>query len=208
MGMFKKEKEFNYFEAFIECADYTIQSSNKLLEIGKDFKNINKKAEELLRIEHAADEFNRKIYKELNVSFMTPIDREDIFDIINHIDDINDNAKEFANKCIAMDVKDVRIGYNDHVNLLVEATNLLKSVMIEFKNFKKSKYLDEKTIELKKIEQEADKIYLNALHNLFTTEKNPVEIIKWRELYRLLEDCFDACEDVIHDIGTVILKNS
>jgi uncharacterized protein Yka (UPF0111/DUF47 family) len=105
-------------------------------------------------------------------------------------------------------VKDIKEEAITLATLNVKCTKELNDVMIELKNMKKSTSLKGKVIEINRIENEGDDIYRNAIAKLFVTEKDPVEIIKWKEIYEYLENTLDACEDVANIVEGVVMKHA
>jgi uncharacterized protein len=91
--------------------------------------------------------------------------------------------------------------------LIVACTKELKGVMVEMKNMKKSKELQKKIIEVNRIEDDGDNIFRSAVKNLFKNEKDAIEVIKWKEMYELLESTLDACEDVANIVEGVVMKH-
>ncbi len=202
-------KEENYFDMFIESAEFACSASAKLLDMVVNYEAMTEeKAGEMHEIEHNADQHFHKIYQQLNRSFTTPIEREDILAIAKSIDDIVDLIEDIAYKFYVFDIKIMRQEASTHIELIVKACDSLKIAISEFKNFRKSKVLSEKIIEINTIEEEGDRLYRSDVHKLFTEEKDTLEIVRWREVYKHMEDCLDACEDVADVLEGVVIKNS
>ncbi len=204
----EKKKEANYFDMFIESVEYACNASQKLLDLVRNYVDVENKAIAMHEIEHAGDIHFHALYEQLNRSFMTPIEREDILLIGQSIDDVTDLIEDIANRFVMFNIQKLRDDTIPFVELIVKACSALKIAVSEFKLFKKSKILASKIIELNDVEEEGDRYYMNAVRRLFTTEKDGLEILKWREIYQIMEDCLDACEEVADVLDGVILKNS
>ena len=206
--MKNKKAEENYFDMFVISADFACAASKSLLDIVSDFSDIEKKAADLHKIEHSADQHFHKLHDQLMKSFITPIDREDILLLAQKIDDVVDLIEDVANKFVMFNVKTLRSDVVDFITLVSKSCTTMKEAMEKFRNFNKSKSLTDKIHEMSDFEEAGDNFYKTAMRNLFTTETNPMEIIVWRELYDTIEAVLDASEDVANAMDSVILKNS
>lgn len=206
--MFKKSEEINFFELFIKSADYTIKASNGLLDLVKNYSNIERKVSNIKEIEHQADNHAHTIYKELNKAFITPIEREDILSLNQKLDDVIDDIEHISRMFFIFDVKSLEPNVIPFVEIVVRICLSLKDTMLEFKNFKKSKILIEKIIAINNIEEEGDRFYAESVRKLFISGKSDLHITKWFEIYENLENCIDHCEQVANIMEDVILKNT
>lgn len=201
-------KEEMFFDYFIETCEITCKAANLLDDLTNNYVNVNEKIASIEETEHACDNSVHKILNELNKSFITPIDREDIFTIAKELDNITDDIESAAHRFSMFNVKEVKPEAIALTKLIVRATQELKNVMIEVKNMKKSKSLQTKIIEVNNVEDEADTIFRDAMANLFTSEQDAVEVIKWKAIFELLENTIDACEDVANIVEGVVMKNA
>lgn len=201
-------KEEKFFDYFIETCEIICKAAALLEDLTTNYVNVNEKISNIEVTEHACDNNVHKILNELNQSFITPIDREDIFTIAKELDNITDDIETAAHRFSMYNVKSVKPEAVTMTKLIVRATSELKNVMIEMKNMKKSKQLQNKIIEVNNVEDEADTIFRDAMANLFITEHDAVEVIKWKEILELLENTIDACEDVANIVEGVVMKNA
>ena len=148
------------------------------------------------------------MYHHLNRSFITPIEREDILEIARNIEDSIDAIDEVSIMMEMLSVRTVRYPAIDLVNLITKACSTIVAATVEFKNFKKSKELPKLLVEINHIEEEGDVLYQLAMKKLFTEEKDPIEVIKWQNIFKTLEDVLDSCENVADAMEGVIVKNS
>ena len=141
-------------------------------------------------------------------AFVTPIDREDL-DLISHnIDDVTDNIEEVLQRFYMNRITTVLPDAVEFARKLENCCALMKDIMVEFVNFKKSTKLHDMIVELNHVEEECDRLYLLAVYNLRDHCTDVLDIISWREIYDCLEACADACEHVSECVGTVIMKNT
>ena len=203
------KKETNYFECFDQAMDIAIIAAEQLNELLTNYTDVSKKAEKIHDTEHKADEVLHRMVENLSRAFITPIDREDILQIGSNIDTIVDNIEDVANMldmfCVSVIPEPAKV----MGSLIIKSCTSLKSAVNEFKNFKKSnKHLTELIIEVNRYEEEADKFYRKTVKELYQNESNPIELLKWKEIYDRMEDTLDASEDVANLLEAMAIKNS
>jgi hypothetical protein len=146
--------------------------------------------------------------KALNSSFITPIDREDIYNIAKEMDNIVDTIEEAANSFDLFLITEVRDEAKVMSRLILECIVELKVVVNEMRRMKKSKLLQEKIIEVNRIENEGDVIYRKAIKSLFENETPPLEVVKWKLIFEFLEESIDSCENVANILEGVVMKHA
>lgn len=202
------QKEGIFFDLFVEAVENTCKSAEMLGKLMSDYTNVTEKIKEIEEAEHECDKHVHKILKHLNRSFITPIDREDIYLIAKEIDNITDDIESTAHRFNMFNVKSIPEDAIKLASLISKCTLELKGVMEELKNMKKSTTLKKKIIEVNRIENEGDDIFRAAIAKLFVEEKDAVEVIKWKEIYEYLENTLDACEDVANIVEGVVMKHA
>ena len=201
-------KEERFFDYFIETSEIICKAASLLDDLTNNYVNVNEKIKSIEDTEHACDTIVHKILNELNKAFITPIDREDIYLIARELDNITDDIEAAAQRFSMYNVQKVRPEAIVLSKLIVNATNELKNVILEMKTMKKSKSLEKRIIEVNNIEDEADTAFRDAMTNLFLTEKDAIEVIKWKEIIDFFENTIDACEDVANIIEGVVMKHA
>ena len=201
-------KEGIFFDLFKETATDTHVAAKLLEELMMDFTDLNNKIAVIEEIEHKCDGYVHKMLEHLNRSFITPIDREDIFLIAKELDNITDAIESTAHRLRMLNVSDIKDDAKKIAKLTSQCTEELVIVMAELKKMKTSKILKSKIIEINRIENEGDDIFRNAIQKLFVSESNALEVIKWKEIYEYLENTLDACEDVANIVEGVVMKNA
>ncbi|MEN6521804.1 MAG: DUF47 family protein [Armatimonadota bacterium] len=209
MGFRLLPKEVKFFEMFYEQAECAVEAAELLVEIVKDFKDINRKLLNVNKIEHKADEIAHRIAEKLNLTFITPIDQEDIHCLSSALDDIVDFIDATVERLVLYKVKHPTDDMADLAMMLLRATEETRSAVLELGNFKKNpNTIKQCWIEIHRLENQGDSASRAALAKLFETETNAVEVIKWKEIYEHLETAIDKCEDVANVLEQIVLKNS
>jgi predicted phosphate transport protein (TIGR00153 family) len=202
------QRETGFFDVFETAARIARESAVILQDLVVCFDDPDEKIKALEAKEHEGDQQVHAMMDRLNRSFITPMDREDLFHISKELDDITDAIESTAHLFTMFDVHTVREDAKAFVKLIVEATAAVHAVTKEMKNFKKSKELKPKVIEVNRLENEGDQLHRRAVHALFTQEKDPLEVMKWKEVYENLESALDACEHVANIILGVVMKHA
>lgn len=206
----KNEKNYNYFEGFVELSKFSLSSAENLHKILSEFTttNVAEKVTLMHNIEHSADIAKHEILNHLVKEFLPPIEREDITSLSQKIDDVTDSVEDVMICIDIFNIQTIRPEILKFTELIVECCKSMDIALVEFKNFKKSKTLHSKIIEINRLEEEGDVLYANAVRALYKTSKDPVELMVWTDILRRLEKCTDACEDVANDIESIVMKNS
>ena len=206
----KKKEKYSYFEEFIKLAEHIEESSNKLKELMNDYneENLDKSIEEIHKLEHSSDRIVHKMRKFLIKDFLPPIEREDIAVIVNKLDDIEDGIDE-----IAIDFKIINIEYIKQdtleiIDILVKATTAVKGIFEKLSDLKHPELVEEKLVIVNRLEEQGDRVYEKIISNLYKEEKDPIELIKWVNIYKGFEETIDSCEQISDCIQDVIMKNS
>lgn len=201
-------KEEIFFDLFVDTAKNIHKTAKFLEELMNNYSNVNEKIKTIEECEHECDERVHNILEQLNKSFITPIDREDIFLIAKELDNITDDIESTAHRFRMYNVDSITEDAKRLCGLIVKCTEELKQLMMLLKDIKKTKVIKDKIIEINRLENEGDEIYRNAITRMFVMENNPLEVIKWTGIYEYLENTLDACEDVANIVEGVVMKNA
>jgi len=200
-------KEEIFFDLFVETSELACVAAKKLDDLIRNYVDVDEKIQAIEQVEHDCDQSVHNIIEQLNKSFVTPIDREDVNQIAKELDNITDSIESTAHRFKMFNVKGIPEEAKTLSRMIVVCTSELKGVMTELKNMKTSKTLIKKIIEVNRIEDEGDDIFRLAITSLFSNETNAVEVLKWKEIYELLENTLDACEDVANIVEGVVMKH-
>jgi uncharacterized protein len=197
-------KEQDYFRMFSEQAanlDAAAQLLLKFMEDG-DRKSI---AAAIIEHEHVGDKIVHDIVRRLNKSFITPIDREDIYDLVATADNVLDCIEEVTGKALIYRVDTITPYARQQAQIIAKATPILRECM---DNLEKPKGLDERIIAINSLENDGDRILRDATADLFDGQMTCTDIIKWKDIYETLEAAIDECEHVANVIESIVLKHS
>ncbi len=203
-----KPKEKKFLPLFEESAENMVKAAIQLNRyfLVPDVEEKKKIITLIKEHEKAGDEITVKLYHELNRSFITPFDREDINTLNGSLDDVLDMMNSFSQKIRNHPPKKESKYYLELSNLILQATREIKTAVSELKNLKQPKKIMEACIRINEIENQADDIFHAALSELFENEKDAVELIKTKELLTVLEKATDRAEDVSDVLKSIIIK--
>lgn len=202
--------KYSYFDKFIKLSEYCCKSAKLLDEVIRNYKvsELNDRMKEMHEIEHAADLEGHEIMRKLSTEFITPIEREDIVALIHKIDDITDSIEDVLLHAYMYNIKTVRSEALEFSKIIVESCEELRKTLVEFSNFRKSKEIHKCIVQINKLEEEGDEIYIEAIRRLHMMSKDPIEIMSWTEGFNRLERCCDACEEAVNLVESIVMKNS
>lgn len=200
-------KEDKFYKLFIDYSQIIYNSAEKLKDFMYDLSNSEEKLKQIKDLEHQADKQLHEIIAQLNISFITPIDREDIYDIAKVMDDIVDNIESSASRFVMFNVSEATEEAKTLCDMIVQSTKEMITLMEEFKHMNKSKKIKDQIIEINRIEELGDTASRQAIRKLFTGEIPVIDVIKWREIYEFLENTLDSCETVANMVEGVVMKN-
>lgn len=205
-----KKKGFDYFEALEQLAKKTEQAGAHLLNIVQDYDatTLKEKGNVIHELEREGDELVHEIMNQLNHSFITPLDREDIALITELIDDVLDGINSIPYQFDNYLIQGMRPQTEKMVGCIVDITEALSVVASEFSKFKHSKMLGDMIIRVNAIESKADKLYSELIKDLFSNETDVLTIIKWKDIYKKLEDVVNLAEDAVDSLSSMVLKNT
>lgn len=203
-----KTKNFNYFKAFIDMADCGHRAAIELKNLFDNESQIPELAEAIRTIESEADDLDDKIISEVNHSFITPIDREDVVNLADVLDNVVDSIEDVANQIDIFSINTIRPEANKVADLIVEATAALLEVATIFENYKNYKELNAGVKKLKALEEEGDVHYQKTMKDLMVNEKDAIELIKWKDIYRSMEEVLNCCDRAAKALRGAAIKNS
>ncbi len=201
------KKEVDYFEEFTIGVGFCKRAAEALLATLNDEKLNNMERETIHKIEQEADKHVHSMFNHLNHSFITPIDREDIIQIVSETDNVTDGIDAVSEEFYMMHIDKLLPASRSMAELIVRSCTHMVAMMEELKQFKKNNKLMEQIIEINNIEEEGDKIYREAVFTLFAPGQDAMLAIKWRSILDLMENVLDNCENVADTVQSIITKN-
>ncbi|MDO4590717.1 MAG: DUF47 family protein [Slackia sp.] len=217
------KQKFNYFDAFEKQADLACQEAELLIDIIENFTTSEALRDDIARahdIEHAADMVCHDIFDAVSVDFITPIDREDIISLTQSMDDILDYMEGTIQRFYMFDVQHMHPRAAEFAHLLLKSCEALKAAAVEFKNFKNGKKLKPLIVEVGDVEEEADTLFFDVMHDLYTgARKNAgaasgsgdvrsaaVDVFIWDKLFQRMENTADTCERASDIMRSIVMK--
>lgn len=200
-------KQIDFFEIFDLIATNISNAASQFVALMETFDNIDNRAKTIHEMEQDGDMFTHDIMKKLNKTFITPIDREDLHALVSSLDDILDLIWAAADRLTLFKLKE---STKEAITMSKDLHTTIELVQKAIKKLKEKNYphVQEFCIEINKLENRIDRGFRDALGKLFDEIKDPILIIKWKEIYEHLEDASDKCEDVANILEAIVLKNA
>jgi uncharacterized protein Yka (UPF0111/DUF47 family) len=200
-------KEKSFFDFFEQHAALTVQGTKEFLDMVTDGLRIEARARRVADIEHETDVITHRCVEALHKTFITPIDRDSIHRLITRMDDIMDFVEAAAERIALYELTVMTAEVKDLADVLYRASVQVELACKQLRDLKHPKRILELAIEINKLENEGDAILRRAVARLFKEEKDPIQVIKWKEVYENLESATDRCEDVANIIEGVVLEH-
>ncbi len=197
-------RDENFFELFEQQAGHIVSASRVLEELTLDYPSAPAKVQQIRDLEHAGDALTHEMVRRLNTTFVTPIDREDIYALANRLDDVLDLIDAVADRLALYKIKVPTDGCIAMAKIIVKTAEATDRAVHCLRTL--SHLYHKHAIEVNRLENEADRLLRDELASLFEGNTDPIEIIKWKELYETMESVTDRCEDVVNVIEGITLK--
>jgi len=200
-------KEIKFYDLFEKAAENLLKAAKELAELFKNYENVKIRVKQISELEHRGDMITHSIMEKLHSTFVTPIDREDIALLTNKLDDMLDLIEAAASTMILYSVLQPTDCSQHVADIIVDMAERLCKAMPMLRRKKLMKQVLVECVELNRLENEADQHFREAITELFTAENpDPIYIIKWREIYEILETATDRAEDVANTLEGIVLK--
>jgi len=198
-------RDNTFFQMFAQASENLIAGARVMVDLFADYKDVETKIGELRRVERTGDEITHNVFTKLNSTFITPFDREDIHALASSLDDVLDFLNAAGARIVMYRITNPPPAALDLARLILQqAQELHRALPLLQKNGDILTHC----VEINRIENEADVVSRAAIGRLFDEEKNPITLIKIKELLEFLEAATDKAEDVANVLETVVLKNS
>jgi predicted phosphate transport protein (TIGR00153 family) len=198
----------SFFAHFEHQGKKTVEGCRAFLDMVDNPHDLESRAERVKQIEHECDEITHAVVAALHKTFITPIDRNDIYRLITKMDDIMDFVEAAADRLALYEIPTMTKEVGDLARCLVDSAEHVLGAVSSIRDLGKPNGILQHCIEINRLENVADTILRGALARLFREVKDPIEVIKWKEIYETLETATDRCEDVANIIEGVVLENS
>jgi predicted phosphate transport protein (TIGR00153 family) len=206
MRMIPKEEKF--FDLFDELANKIEEGGELFLDMVEHYEYSEPKIVKLKELENEADVITHKTYEKMHKTFLTPIDREDIYHLVNKMDSILDMIEASAARMSLYRVKIPAKEIIEQAKILNKSIKKVKYIVHAMRNMKNAKMIIDSCVEINTLENEGDIIMRMTMTRLFEQEKDPIELIKWKEIFERIEEAIDVCEDVANIVEGIVLKHA
>lgn len=201
-------RETNFFDYFERHAATTVQGCRELLDLATTGGDFEARARRIKDLEHEADSITHDCMEALHKTFITPIDRDSIHTLISRMDDIMDFVDTVSDQCVLYNIERMTPDARELAEVLMESTLQLEGAVKGLRDMKNASAISERCIDVNRLENRGDEILRKAVARLFDEEKDPISIIKWKEIYENLETATDRCEDVANILEGIVLENA
>lgn len=201
-------REENFLPQFNRTAEIILEAAKALDDIANDFSDVEVKVGKIKHLEHEGDQVTHQSFALLSRTWITPIDREDIHDLTKQLDDVLDLIDAAAARLVLFKIPAPTPELKAFTHLIVQSAQAIQRAMGFLSDLKNSRAILDACIEINRLENEGDSLNRAAIKRLFEKEKDPFTLMKWKEIYEVLETATDACEDVANVLEQIVLKSS
>ena len=199
-------QEYEFYDLFEEAADHAVSASKLLLRLTQDYSEADPLVREIEAVEHACDDVVRKALERLNKCFITPLDREDIHELILTLDDVADLIDVSASRMLMFHVSQPTTLAINLAKQIVRGCEKMTEAVHGMRSARNYEQVTRDCIAIHEVENAADDLLQDALTDLFSNVTDPVHVNKWKDIYETMELVTDKCEDVANVLSGVIVK--
>jgi predicted phosphate transport protein (TIGR00153 family) len=182
----------------------TVEIARLLLELLEAFPRTDGLLRDIKELEHEGDRLTREVVDLLNRTFVTPFDRDDMYELASALDDVCDHIDEAAGNIAGYGITEIRPSAKQQAEVILRATQKLSEAVERVDGFKDA---ERQLHELRDLEDEGDRLNREAVSELFHTESDAIMIIRWKDIHEQLEEAVDACENAADVLEAILVKN-
>ena len=203
-------KEERFHELFDRDTENLLRSARLFSEfVRADLPTRRLRMSELRELEHDGDTITRHIFDALNSSFISPFDREDIRSLATDLDDVLDYIEGVAQQLINFELAESPQELREFAEILVEMAAEIERITEHVWNMARQREIQQAVVRISDLENRADVLYNKVIADLFRPNgRDPLQIMKWKEIYEGLENACDQCRDYTHIVGNIVVKNA
>lgn len=195
-----------FYDLFTRAGDNTLETARLVERRFREYPSSSVSQADIKEAEHRGDALTRDLIQLLNTQYITPFDREDIFDLATSVDDVVDHMDEASDLLELYGVESPTRQAIEQCRILVGASQHLAAALRELKGMRG---VEKELVALKDLEDEGDRVVRGAIADLFRDPRiDPLIVIRWKDIFEALEDALDACETVANVIGNIVVKNA
>lgn len=200
-------KEYSFFDFFEQHASKCVEGAGLLLQLLYNVQSVERLVKEIKEVEHAGDKITHHTIETLHKTFITPIDREEIHQLISVMDDILDYIDAASQRILLYEIAEITPEAQELGDVLLRATEQVQEAVAGLRRLQYPMEMLQTCVEINRLENEGDTALRKGMARLFKESTDPIHIIKWKEIYEFLEEATDACEDVANIIEGVVLEH-
>jgi uncharacterized protein len=193
-----------FFVLYSRAARNAVEIARLLVELLDQFPASEGRLRDIKELEHEGDRLTREVVDLLNRTFVTPFDRDDMYELASALDDICDHIDEAAGNIAGYGVTEIRPSAQQQAQVILRATQKLCEAVERVDGFKDA---DRQLHELRDLEDEGDRLNREAVSELFRTETDAITVIRWKDIHEQLEEAVDACENAADVLEAILVKN-
>ena len=198
-------RDHEFFDLFEEAGGNCVRAAELLEELLREFPEQADLAREILICEQQGDRITHDIIRRLNETFVTPIDREDIYTLATALDDVVDFTEETADYLGLYKIEAPMEQSQKLAQVLLQATRALAEALPRLRRFDDISHF---TVEVNRLENDGDRLVREAVASLFEGGIDPMVVIRWKDIFERLESAIDACEHVANTLENIVIKNA
>ncbi len=203
------KKTTNYFEYFNSIVSIAVQEAQFIEIMCKDYdaSKLEQNKKDIHELENKADTIRHELLDKLMKEFLPPFDHEDIYELVEKLDSMCDELDDIVLKMYIYNVEALRPGICDNLATLTQCVIKTQELVKALENYRKTD-MNKLLMAVNDYEEKGDEAYVSSTRELYVSENEPVTINKWTEIYREIEEAYDACEEVSEVIRKLVVKNS
>jgi uncharacterized protein len=193
-----------FFVLFSRAARNAVEIARLLVRLLEEFPRGDALLRDIKELEHEGDRLTRELVDLLNRTFVTPFDRDDMYELATVLDDVCDHIDEAAGNIAGYGITEIRPAAREQAQVILRSTEKLREAVERVDGFKDA---SRQLHELRDLEDEGDRLNREAVHELFSTSDNPMDVIRWKDIHEQLEEAVDACENAADVLEAILVKN-
>ncbi|MFN2545699.1 MAG: DUF47 domain-containing protein [Actinomycetota bacterium] len=201
------QRSGEFFDMFVESARNLRSGAELLKDLLDDFQDVESKAQRVKEREHEGDEITHGIIRRLNTTFITPMDREDIYELASALDDVMDSIEAVADLFVLHRIEEPIPEMKAQVDVILQAAGHAEQALVLLPKMSRER-LEPHWLEINRLEDEGDKIYRKAVADLFSGDYKAMDVLKWKEVVENLEQAVDGLQKLSNIIEAAVLKHA
>jgi len=202
LSLVPQKREF--YVLFSRASRNAVEIARLLVRLLEEFPRGNVLLRDIKELEHEGDRLIRELVDLLNRTFVTPFDRDDMYELATALDDVCDHIDEAAGNIVGYGVTEIRDAAREQAQIILRSTEKLREAVERVDGFKDA---SRQLHELRDLEHEGDRLNREAVHELFSTSDNPMDVLRWKDIHEQLEEAVDACENAADVLEAILVKN-